>query len=57
MSRVPHPLVSDTVARLAGLGARVRFIHLNHTNPLLDDPKSLEALGFRVAFEGERIPL
>jgi len=57
MSRVPHPLVSDSVARLAGLGARVRFIHLNHTNPLLDDPKPLEALGFRVAFEGERIPL
>jgi pyrroloquinoline quinone biosynthesis protein B len=57
MSRVPHPLVTDTVARLAGLGSRVRLTHLNHTNPLLDDPKSLEQLGFRVAREGDSYQL
>jgi pyrroloquinoline quinone biosynthesis protein B len=57
MSRVPHPLVGDTMARLAGLGERVRLIHLNHTNPLLVDPKSLKGNGFRVAREGERFDL
>lgn len=57
MRLVPHPLVGDTMARLAGLGSRVHFIHLNHTNPLLDDPKSLESQGFHVAREGERHPL
>jgi pyrroloquinoline quinone biosynthesis protein B len=57
MSLVPHPLVGDTVARLAGLGPRVRLTHLNHTNPLLDDPKSLAEKGFRVAAEGDRHPL
>jgi pyrroloquinoline quinone biosynthesis protein B len=51
---VPHPPVADTVERLAGLGERVRLIHLNHTNPLLVDSKSLDAKGFRVAREGDR---
>lgn len=31
---IPHPLVTDTAARLAGIGA-VTLVHLNHTNPLL----------------------
>jgi pyrroloquinoline quinone biosynthesis protein B len=31
---VPHPLVSDTRARVAGRRARLQLIHLNHTNPL-----------------------
>jgi pyrroloquinoline quinone biosynthesis protein B len=34
-SEVPHPLVTDTAARLAGVTCDVRMIHLNHTNPLL----------------------
>src|SRR5215831_8968209 len=42
MSKVPHPLVTDTMDRLDGLGAKVWFIHLNHTNPLLDDPSPVE---------------
>ena len=57
MSRVPHPLVSDTVRRLSGLGARVRLTHLNHTNPLLVDPKLIAESGFGVAVEGEQHPL
>lgn len=32
---VPHPLVPDTVARLANCPCQVHFIHLNHSNPLL----------------------
>lgn len=57
MSNVPHPLVTDTMARLDGLGAKVRFIHLNHTNPLLDDASPVERRGFRVAREGETVPI
>jgi hypothetical protein len=53
MSKVPHPLVPDTMTRLDGLGAKVWFIHLNHTNPLLDDPSPAERRGFRVAREGD----
>ena len=58
MSEVPHPRVTDTLARLPPeLRARVRFIHLNHTNPLLD-PGSAEAAqvaaaGASIAVEGE----
>jgi pyrroloquinoline quinone biosynthesis protein B len=39
LATIPHPFVVDTLARLAGAPAaewaKVRFIHLNHTNPLL----------------------
>jgi len=33
---IPHPLMSDTRARLKGSRAQLWFIHLNHTNPELD---------------------
>jgi pyrroloquinoline quinone biosynthesis protein B len=33
---IPHPLMSDTRARLKGTRAQLWFIHLNHTNPELD---------------------
>jgi pyrroloquinoline quinone biosynthesis protein B len=57
MAKVPHPLVTDTMARLDGLGATVRFLHLNHTNPLLDDPSPAELRGFGVAREGDSLPV
>lgn len=65
MSEVPHPFVSETVALLADLPAaersKVRFIHLNHSNPLIQgDRKKLKELrkkGFRVARTGERLEL
>ena len=57
MSKVPHPLVTDTMDRLEGLGAKVWFIHLNHTNPLLGDPSPVERRGFHVAREGDVLPL
>ena len=65
MSRVPHPLVTETMAALAGLGPEQRkkvwFIHMNHTNPLLD-PKSEEAMlvraaGYNIATEATRLDL
>jgi len=44
-----------------GERAKIRFIHLNHTNPTLDpdgDARSeVERRGFRVADEGEQLPL
>lgn len=65
MSKVPHPRVPDTLARLSGLSpekrAGVRFIHLNHTNPLRfrDSPQraQVRAAGFGVADEGEAVCL
>jgi pyrroloquinoline quinone biosynthesis protein B len=57
---VPHPLVSETAARLAALSSRVVFIHLNHTNPLLWDERArreVRGRGFRVAAEGLVVPL
>ncbi len=65
MSKIPHPLVSDTMDRLEGLSPelkrRVWFIHFNHTNPLIDSTseqaQEVRARGFNVATEGLRLPL
>ena len=59
-SEVLHPLVTETMQRLAAVGRRVRFIHLNHTNRLLFDPAAVgevEERGFRVARDGDVLPL
>lgn len=65
MTGFPHPFVRTTMDRLAALPAaeraKVRFVHFNHTNRVLD-PKSGEraqvrAAGFGVAEEGERVGL
>lgn len=51
LSKIGHPLVTDTVARLAGVSSDVRFIHLNHSNPLhRHGPERawLESQGFKV---------
>ncbi len=60
LSRICHPHIADTLARLAhasaGLRERVRFVHLNHTNPCLDPHSSaaaaVRAAGCRVGAEG-----
>ena len=65
MSGFPHPRIRETMDRLRALPedvrAKVRFIHLNHTNPALDPGGSarqeIERRGFHVAEEGERIAL
>jgi pyrroloquinoline quinone biosynthesis protein B len=61
MSQIPHPSVTETMDRLDALPEATRrkvyFIHLNHTNPLLDptSPSSLLTLrkGYRVARPGD----
>lgn len=61
MSGFPHPFVSHSMARFESLPAeekaKVRFIHMNHTNPL-HNPEAPERdavtqAGFHIAEEGE----
>ena len=64
LAEIRHPLMTDTMDRLAVRAkahpASVRFLHLNHTNPALHDPvlrRAIEARGFAIAEEGERVAL
>ena len=65
MSGFPHPFVTKSMERFAKLPAaeraKVRFIHLNHTNPALvpgsDAQRAIESAGMRLAAQGERVPL
>lgn len=65
MSRVPHPFVVESMKALEHLDEgernKVWFIHMNHTNPLLDagskESQEVKALGFNIAIEGLRLPL
>ncbi|MEL7448510.1 MAG: MBL fold metallo-hydrolase [Pseudomonadota bacterium] len=65
MAEIPHPFVVESMRLFSGLAAaekaRVYFIHLNHTNPLLDDSssayKQVVEAGFSVARQGLKLPL
>jgi pyrroloquinoline quinone biosynthesis protein B len=65
MREIPHPFIVESLDRFAPLPpevrARVRFLHLNHTNPALvpGSPERLrvERSGARVAKAGERAEL
>ena len=65
MAEIPHPFVRETLARLRPLPAaeraKVRFVHLNRTNPLVRGDRAAAAevagAGMAVAVEGERQPL
>lgn len=65
MSKIPHPFVVESMALLGDLPdterRKVWFIHMNHSNPLLnpDSPEStrVRSAGFNIAFEGLRLPL
>jgi pyrroloquinoline quinone biosynthesis protein B len=65
MAEIPHPLVSESLARFAKLPEaerrKVVFTHFNHSNPaaLAGTPerRAIEAAGMRVAEELERIDL
>jgi pyrroloquinoline quinone biosynthesis protein B len=65
MSEIKHPFVSESMALFSSLTdeeqARVIFIHMNHSNPLLIDgsPEQAEVKrrGFRYATEGMRLDL
>lgn len=65
MSEVAHPLVADSLLRFSALSEpdriKVRFTHLNHTNPLLDtgstEYTAVARAGMAVAAEGDIIEL
>lgn len=65
MSGFPHPFITHSMDRFASLPpdekAKVRFIHLNHTNPALwpetEAFKTVLKNGFHLAQEGERLDL
>ena len=65
MSGFPHPFITHSMERFSGLSAeeraKIRFIHLNHTNPALhaesEARRTIEDNGFRVAEELERVEL
>ena len=64
-AEVPHPPISRSLERFADLPAdvrsRIRFIHLNHSNPALDPGSAAAAAiaraGMAVAREGEVLAL
>jgi pyrroloquinoline quinone biosynthesis protein B len=65
LREIPHPFIVETLDRFASLPettrARVRFIHLNHTNravvPGSPERLRVERAGMRVATAGERVRL
>tara|TARA_B110000879_G_scaffold19155_1_gene23304 strand:+ start:3303 stop:4085 length:783 start_codon:yes stop_codon:yes gene_type:complete len=65
MSQIPHPFVSQSMATFDHLSPedknKVWFIHLNHTNPLLNsqssESKYVRSQGYNIAAEGDRLPL
>ena len=65
MADIPHPFVVESMALFADAPAeekaKIHFIHMNHTNPLLkpDSQESKEVLkaGFNIARPGMRLDL
>lgn len=65
ISQIPHPFVIESMGLFGGLPEsekkKIHFIHLNHTNPLLDPNsdqfKEVLAKGFNVAKMGMKVQL
>ncbi len=65
MSEVPHPFITETIGLLNNLPknqkSKVHFIHLNHTNPVLQpnskERQSVLKQGFNVTKQGQKINL
>jgi len=65
MSKIPHPTVVHSMQRFSALDAaeksKVHFIHMNHTNPLLNpnapQRNTVTKAGFHIADEGDEICL
>ncbi len=65
MSLIPHPFIEESLKRFAKLRidqrSKVRFIHLNHTNPALKPEsqatRKILKSGCMVAIQGERFGL
>lgn len=65
INEIPHPLVTETMSLLDNLSsaskAKVYFIHMNHTNLMLDPEseisKLVESKGFNIARLGQKLNL
>jgi len=65
ISEIPHPLVTETIDLLSGLSVenrkKVYFIHMNHTNMMLDPSSELSkqviSKGFNIARLGQKLYL
>lgn len=65
MASIPHPFIVETMRRFAAAApaerAKIRFIHLNRTNPVARpgsaERRAVERAGFRVAELHERVGL
>lgn len=64
MSQIPHPFVTESMARFDQLPIRerekVHFIHFNHTNPLIwsaDIRKKVREKHYQIAAEGQILAL
>jgi pyrroloquinoline quinone biosynthesis protein B len=64
VAEIGHPLMTDSMDRFEdrlAAGLQVWFVHLNHSNPVLDpsapERAKLERRGFRVAATGDEFPL
>jgi pyrroloquinoline quinone biosynthesis protein B len=65
ISEIPHPLVTETIDLLSGLSIenrnKVYFIHMNHTNMMLDPYSEISRLvlskGFNIARIGQKLYL
>ncbi len=62
MSEIPHPFVVESMERFSSLPdsvkSKVIFIHLNHTNPLLNEEseqyQTVKKAGYKIAKKGDR---
>ena len=65
MTLIPHPFVKESIQRFSPLDQtmrdRIRFIHFNHTNPVLvvdgAAEKQVQRAGMHIARQGESIDL
>lgn len=65
MAQIPHPFIQESLARFQSLPpserAKIRFIHFNHTNPVLQPNHPAQRLvrkkGFGLTRQGEFVPL
>jgi len=61
LSKIGHPFITSSVERLKSLNEEVSkeiyFIHINHTNPVLDEESEasiqVKKRGFHIAREGD----
>lgn len=58
---IPHPFVTDTLERFAGIPGQLVLTHLNHTNPLLDpdseETRTVQSAGVAIAETGSSYAL